>query len=303
MLKTILVSGLCALGLSAQTTNSKEPVTREVPPLPAVGVAPFGTVTAAIAGPMTNIAGAPYSAQAVTERVQTLADGNRIEQSSSGSVARDSRGRVRRDETLPALGDAKGEAPHMIFIEDPVAGVHWNLDARTKTAFKMSFGKKALTKAPSAGGAHDNFVFAQSSAPSIGVDQTFFFSEAPAPKANGQIVTRIQPDTDAQVNRVDLGTQTMEGVAAQGTRITRTIPAGAVGNQLPLVITTETWYSPDLKVLVMSKTSDPRMGETTYRLTDIQRADPPASLFEVPDDYTIRDSPAYLTIRDIKKTP
>ena len=88
-----------------------------------------------------------------------------------------------------------------------------------------------------------------------------------------------------------LGTQTVEGVPAQGTRITRTIEAGQMGNALPLVITTETWFSPDLKVLVTSKSSDPRIGDTTYKLTNIQRAEPDPSLFQVPADYTVRDQP------------
>ena len=92
--------------------------------------------------------------------------------------------------------------------------------------------------------------------------------------------------------KTDLGTQTIEGVPAQGTRITRTIPAGQVGNDQPLVITTETWMSPDLKVLVMSKTSDPRMGETTYRLTNVLRDEPDPALFQVPSDYTIQDKPS-----------
>jgi hypothetical protein len=92
-------------------------------------------------------------------------------------------------------------------------------------------------------------------------------------------------------SKTDLGMQTVEGVPAQGTRITRTIEAGQMGNSLPIVITTETWFSPDLKVLVTSKSSDPRIGETTYKLTNIQRAEPDPSLFEAPADYTIRDQP------------
>jgi hypothetical protein len=97
--------------------------------------------------------------------------------------------------------------------------------------------------------------------------------------------------SDSNVTKTDLGTQTIEGVPAQGTRVTRTIPAGQFGNEQPMVITTETWYSPDLKVLVMSKSNDPRMGDTTYTLTNIQRSEPAASLFQVPDDYTVRDAP------------
>jgi hypothetical protein len=84
----------------------------------------------------------------------------------------------------------------------------------------------------------------------------------------------------------------MEGVLVEGTRTTTVIPAGAIGNELPITIVVERWYSPELKVAVFSKKSDPRFGETTYRLTNIVRADPAASLFEVPADYTIKDAPA-----------
>jgi hypothetical protein len=84
----------------------------------------------------------------------------------------------------------------------------------------------------------------------------------------------------------------VEGVVAKGTKITRTIPAGELGNDLPIVITTETWTSPELKVIVMSKSSDPRMGETTYKLTNLSRAEPEPSLFQIPADYTTKDQPA-----------
>jgi hypothetical protein len=91
--------------------------------------------------------------------------------------------------------------------------------------------------------------------------------------------------------KTDLGAQTVEGVPARGTRITRTIEAGQMGNALPIVITTETWFSPDLKVLVSSKSSDPRIGDTIYKLTNIQRAEPDPALFQVPADYTVHDQP------------
>jgi hypothetical protein len=108
--------------------------------------------------------------------------------------------------------------------------------------------------------------------------------------------------SDDDVVKTDLGTQTIEGVPAQGTRITRTIPAGQIGNVQPIVITTENWYSPGLKVLVMSKSNDPRMGETSYKLTNIQRSEPAPSLFQPPDDYTVRDQPGGVFInRENKK--
>jgi hypothetical protein len=90
--------------------------------------------------------------------------------------------------------------------------------------------------------------------------------------------------------REDLGRQNVEGVAASGSRSTTTIPAGAIGNEHPINVVSEQWFSPDLQVLVMTKHSDPRQGETTYRLSNIVRAEPERSLFTVPPDYTFRES-------------
>jgi hypothetical protein len=86
----------------------------------------------------------------------------------------------------------------------------------------------------------------------------------------------------------DLGQQVIEGVTARGTRTTTVIPAGAIGNELPITVTSEEWLSPDLKVLVMTKHADPRSGETTYRLTGITRSEPDPSLFELPAGMTIK---------------
>ena len=87
-----------------------------------------------------------------------------------------------------------------------------------------------------------------------------------------------------------LGMQTVEGVEAEGTRYTTTIPAGEIGNELPIEMVFESWYSPELQTVIMSKHSDPRTGENTYRLTNINRSEPPHSLFEVPADYTIQEA-------------
>ncbi len=292
MFKATALTALCGMTVLAQTSansNSADAPKQFLDPPKQVfiqsgTVAAFGPVgiTAALAGPMSTIAGAPYSAQTMTERIQVLADGNRIDQTATGSVARDSQGRVRREESLPGLGSNTPDAPHLVLIDDPVAGVHWNLDPLTKTATKMPF---ALPKASIAAGSP--------APPPIGPDKTFFYSSAVPDRGPGiQIMTRSSISaSDANSVKTDLGTQNFEGVAAQGTRVTRTLPAGSVDNELPIVITTETWYSPELKVLVMSKTNDPRMGETTYKLTNIQRAEPAASLFQVPADYTIKDQP------------
>lgn len=88
-----------------------------------------------------------------------------------------------------------------------------------------------------------------------------------------------------------LGTQVIEGVKAEGMRITSTIQAGTIGNDQAIQIVTERWYSPELQMVVMSKKSDPRVGETTFRLTNISRAEPAATLFRVPADYTLEKAP------------
>ena len=87
-----------------------------------------------------------------------------------------------------------------------------------------------------------------------------------------------------------------EGVEAEGTRTTETIPAGEIGNEQPIQIVSERWYSPELQVVVMSKHSDPFVGETIYRLTNIVRGEPSRALFEVPVDYTLKESPVQTRI-------
>ena len=89
----------------------------------------------------------------------------------------------------------------------------------------------------------------------------------------------------------------MEGVLVNGVRTTHTIPAGQMGNDRPIMIATEVWTSPDLKTVVYSKRSDPRMGDQTFRLTNIVRTEPNPSLFTVPADFKILDAPQPIIYR------
>ena len=101
----------------------------------------------------------------------------------------------------------------------------------------------------------------------------------------------IMSGEQGQTTSTDLGSQIIEGVVANGTRTTLTIPAGQIGNEKPISVVTEVWTSPDLKAIVYSKRNDPRMSEQTFQLTNIQRVEPDASLFTVPSDFTIVDGP------------
>lgn len=282
MFKLIVTSGLCAVSAFAQIALPTPNVLFQKQTLDVV-TQDFGgpiAITASLASPTATIPGAPYSAQAVTQHVQFLADGNRITHTTTNNVARDSKGRVYREESLPGL-DSNSEPPHLALIEDPVAGQHITLNSNSKTASRtsMSQTKKADEAAARAG------------VPPPGQGFTLMLDTA-GPDHPPQTLSnmKIKAD-DEKAATTDLGKQTIEGVVAQGTKITRTIPAGDMGNDLPIVITTETWYSPDLKVLVMSKSTDPRMGETTYKLTNLSRSEPDPALFQIPSDYTVKDQP------------
>jgi hypothetical protein len=99
------------------------------------------------------------------------------------------------------------------------------------------------------------------------------------------------PPPEAQGKVESLGKQMIEGLEAEGTRMTVTIPTGQIGNDRPIEIVTERWESTALKTILLSTHRDPRVGETTYRLTDINRSEPPRALFEVPSDYRIQQGP------------
>lgn len=205
------------------------------------------------------VTGAPFSAVAISETTQTLADGNHITRKTQTNVFRDSQGRIRREITLAGFGPMApaGQPKSFVVIHDPVAGATFMLHPDQKTAEKM--GKPfAWMKGP--------------------------MNEAMTEKMNSR---QQQEIADGTLKKEDLSAQTIAGVIAQGTRFTKTIPAGQIGNEKPITIVRESWYSNDLQTVVMSKRSDPWSGETTYTLTNIQRSEPNAALFSVPSDYTV----------------
>jgi hypothetical protein len=263
-----------------------------------------GPVIAGAAGAVefsrTPVLGAPYTATTSNESLQVLADGNRIVQTSMGMTARDSQGRTRSDAELPAIGNlAATNAPHLVFIQDPVAQTSYTLNLTEKTAHKMSLGpgEKLVfemgDKASTAGRREKVFVQMDDKVATAGSGEATAIA---LPKILAMDAQKAMTE-HAQINMEDLGTQTMEGVVVTGVRTTRTIAAGQIGNEKPITIVTEIWTSPELKTVVMSKRSDPRTGEQAFRLTNIVRAEPDASLFAVPEDFRIADGPRPIVYR------
>ena len=257
---------------------------------------------------------APYSAEAVTESVQALADGNRIVTRSTTRIFRDSEGRTRREQLNPAGTDVV-----TINISDPVAGTTYVLDPATHMAFRnglifttasggMAVGSLApvgrgtmtVTRAPEGGvGAvvvreAGQKEAAEGQAVATAKATSEFYARSAGSGGGGFIAEGVLPakigEPIGKTTREELGQQTIEGVPAVGTRSTTEIAPGAIGNEQPIKIVSEQWFSPDLQVLVLTKHTDPRVGETVYRLVGIVRADPVHSLFELPSDYTLKES-------------
>jgi len=233
---------------------------------------------------LTPVLGAPYTATVTDASVQVLADGNRIARSTTGTVARDAQGRTRQDAPLPTIGNmAAANAPHFVFINDPVGQKNYTLNLTEKTAHSFSMpgpgnGELAAMKMK---------LDAESHALPPPGQEVFVQRQLTA-------MDKMKAETLGEATEVkteDLGSQTMEGVLVTGTRTTKTIAAGQIGNEKPIVIVTEVWTSPELKTVVMSKRSDPRIGEQTFQLTNIVRAEPDPSLFTVPADFKVIEQP------------
>jgi len=209
------------------------------------------------------VKGAPFSATATSETTSTLQDGSVIHRTSQVSMYRDSQGRSRQEATFTGFGPltASGGSKKLVMISDPVAGVHFMLDDAQKVAHKSVLHTH--------GGGAPN---AESS-----------------PEFAGKMQERMQKEeASGLLKRESLGTQTINGVVAEGTRTTHTIPAGQIGNEKPLQVVSERWYSSDLQIVLKSTRTDPRFGTTTYTVTNIQRTEPAATLFTVPAEYTVQ---------------
>ncbi|PYV84043.1 MAG: hypothetical protein DMG93_06520 [Acidobacteria bacterium] len=247
----------------------------------------------------TPVKGAPFCASIATEHTQTFADGNRIHTTDTSTLCRDSEGRTRREAGLNLLGAAAQKpTAKLITILDPIAGVRYLLDSESKTAHKMTL--PPLNSGAIGGEAGANATFEKGQRVMV-----YHTEGGPGPGGPGpdtffkQVFVRkgAQSDGPAPVTE-NLGDQTIDGIHATGTRITTTIPAGKMGNEQPITVTSERWSSSELKITVMTKHNDPWAGELKTQLTNVNTSEPDASLFAVPANYkVVEDKAGPVTIK------
>jgi hypothetical protein len=192
-------------------------------------VGPMGRVELMDKGP-APVKGAPYSATTTSESTQTLADGNHISQTYTGAVARDSQGRTRQDTALPPIGNLSAASlPHLVFVRDPVAGTSFTLNLTDKTAWKNPMPMVDV-EGPGMQIETSTVIVRKKDGDSGAPDMP------PPPPPHEMMMRHVERDDDSPATTESLGTQTIEGVVANGVRTTRTIAAGQIGNERPISI-------------------------------------------------------------------
>ncbi len=326
MNKTLLLTTFSAAALVAQGPQIVEDKQIHVIAAPATGGGAAGAFTwmsAETSFEAALVKGVPFAGDFVTENSQTLADGNRIRNTNTTSYARDGEGRTRREITIDMIGPfTGGAAKKTIFIHDPVAKVDYVLDPETMTARKINVSPM-FTKMLSADGKEGPGGAVSTRVAGTREATTMVFDRRPAEgreitipdSGENRVSLQRMPLPPGMVMRGDagavvrqgiviadpamaataatniktepLGKRIIEGVEADGTRSTLTIPAGQIGNDRALDTVSERWYSNELKTVVLTTRKDPRTGESTYKLVNLRRGEPARYLFEVPGDYKL----------------
>jgi TonB family protein len=262
----VLSAGICGNNAFAQEERvSKKP-----------GLSLLGGFDGGIAA----IRNAPFSGEMRCESIQTLADGNRIVNRTTTMIYRDGRGRIRRESSGKIRGVDGGEAKEYktIRIIDHFGGLNVWIDPQTNTVRKFPSPIQPLT---------ERIVTTRSSISDPAANR------AAIAMGNTCGIGFLKPilgfTSNSEIKDEPLGTQTIEGVVAEGARVTHTIPAGSIDNERPIEIIFERWYSQELQLFVLIKSSDPRSGESLGQMTNIQLGEPDATLFEIPSDYKVME--------------
>jgi hypothetical protein len=273
---------------SAIIGNAQDVITTTTP-VTATRVTTEKVATEIIASSSTKVVkGSPFSAEGISESVQVLPDGNKITRSTTTKMYRDSDGRFRREGAGASSSSGAvavgGFVPasgfqDTISIYDPVDAVRYTLTPSTKSARRFN-NQNIVTEGAV-------IVNGQPLSPSVKAR----IETSVAEKTHVLVMPNVISGTVSGGKAEQLGTKSFEGVEVEGTRTVTTLAAGTIGNEKPIEMVYERWYSKELDLIVYSRHYDPRFGEQTYRLTNINRSEPDRSLFTVPSDYKIVAEP------------
>lgn len=267
------------------------------------------------------VKGVPYAAEGVNETTQILADGNRITRKSTSAVYRDSQGRTRNEHSLGDVGPWASKGEKIVNILDPVAKLNITLHpdkSATKFQLPVAVSDGNMKWVQSNGG--NTMIFERrvegpkvvrgmesGVVPAGRIEKDIIIERMPGgatgAQAAGFVTVHDAMSAKRSFRNESLGKKIIEGVEAEGTRSVMTIAAGEIGNERPIEIVDETWYSKELEALVYSRHADPRTGETTYRLTNIRRGEQPMDLFEVPADYKVHEGPGKIEMKIRTRKP
>ena len=315
-----LAGALLVFGATAQDTEAG--AQESLAKLKAVAEAGAGMVQMKTVGAVKGmtVLGAPYSGEEVNEATQTLADGTRIHRETKTSVYRDSQGRTRRE--APDNITITDPVASATYFLDPktmtgqkltmVGGSYTFMRSGSFSGTVSAPGPSSFTMTSSVDGPATITLNVNG----VPLDEKAVAEALAKAKASGstQTITYERREVTTAVGSgggsgigvggaaggvvraalkkpagESLGKQMMEGVNAEGTRYVSTIEVGAIGNDRPIQLSSESWYSADLQMVVMSKHSDPRTGDESFRVTNISRGEPAAYLFQLPAGYQITE--------------
>ena len=289
-----LLLGAIVLGTAGSILAQEEPAKVRIAVRPTIA-------TEIVAGGVTK--NAPFTADESGESVRLLPDGNRIVKNWTGTMARNSEGKIRRDITSGEIGDSSSRPllfggnvvmPTVVAIsaaDSAHKAVLSKIDAEHAVAHRTivttpaeGSGLTVIASTGDEGEARRILLTRIEEAAAAGTAKAGAAEVAARAAVESEVVRAILPAKTADdgkfaTRKESLGTRDFSGVQAEGTRLITTIPVGAVGNEREIEITSETWFAREIGVIVYSKRAAPRVGESTYQLTNIQRVEPDASLF------------------------
>ncbi|MCC6341607.1 MAG: hypothetical protein IT166_05380 [Bryobacterales bacterium] len=278
-------------GTRVRKMNSEQITYMPAVPSPAAAVAILG------AGPAGGkvVKNAPYTAESSTEMTRVLSDGTRIFNRNTSVMARDKEGRTRSEHTLGGIGPVANNpaaAPRFATITDNIASEVYILNLTEKTVRKVKLGEPLVFRHESNEGNTRHIVEERTQVRVRSSTASGDVFTAVVPPPGGPMMGSFAMRFDEKnMKTEDLGKQNMEGVLVTGSRTTVTIPEGEIGNDRPIVSVSERWYSPDLQMVIYSKTNDPQFGESVYRVSNLKVGEPDAGLFRVPADFKIEEAP------------